>query len=471
MALTAVHHPAGDWKKVSLGSMGGFSAYGGGSGDSHLIALWNSTATGVTEGGSSGSGIFSAVGSPASEYRLRGGLHGGPSSCSATGADLRDYYSRFDRAYSFLSQYLNPGTTCSYTLSPTSQSVGAAASSGSFGVTAASGCTWSATSNASWITTSSSGSGSGTVNYSVAANTGAARSGTISVGGQTFTISQSAGSGGTPSSLISNGGFESGTSGWVQQATSGQPIITTSPSIAHTGSVVAWLGGYVSGTDIVYQDVTIPAGASQVTLAYWYLISTQEPAGSTAYDIMTVSIQNPSTGATLATLASYSNVNARSGWFQSQSFDLSAYAGQTVRLRFAAVNDFSNYSSFFIDDITLTAVTSGGTTGNNYTALWWNPSENGWGINFNHQGNILFGTLYTYDSSGQPLWLVMSDGAAAVGREHATPARSTARPARRSTRCRSRRSGRATSRPWGPCRSRSRAPARARSPIRSTASP
>jgi hypothetical protein len=33
----------------------------------------------------------------------------------------------------------------------------------------------------------------------------------------------------------------------------------------------------------------------------------------------------------------------------------------------------------------------------NYTALWWNAAENGWGLNLNHQGNTLFGTLYTYD--------------------------------------------------------------------------
>jgi hypothetical protein len=45
------------------------------------------------------------------------------------------------------------------------------------------------------------------------------------------------------------------------------------------------------------------------------------------------------------------------------------------------------------------------------TALWWNPAENGWGLNLNHQGNILFGTLFTYDASGAPLWLVMSGGA------------------------------------------------------------
>jgi hypothetical protein len=47
----------------------------------------------------------------------------------------------------------------------------------------------------------------------------------------------------------------------------------------------------------------------------------------------------------------------------------------------------------------------------NYTALWWNPAESGWGVNLNHQGNILFSTLFTYDSSRAPLWLVMSNGA------------------------------------------------------------
>ena len=49
-----------------------------------------------------------------------------------------------------------------------------------------------------------------------------------------------------------------------------------------------------------------------------------------------------------------------------------------------------------------------GTT--NYTALWWDREESGWGVNFNHQGNILFGTLFTYDADRAPLWLVMSAG-------------------------------------------------------------
>ena len=41
----------------------------------------------------------------------------------------------------------------------------------------------------------------------------------------------------------------------------------------------------------------------------------------------------------------------------------------------------------------------------NYTDLWWNPSESGWGINFSHQGDIVFATWFVYDSQGQPLWL------------------------------------------------------------------
>ena len=46
----------------------------------------------------------------------------------------------------------------------------------------------------------------------------------------------------------------------------------------------------------------------------------------------------------------------------------------------------------------------------NYTDLWWNPDESGWGINFNHQGQTIFGTLFTYGLDGQPDWFVMSAG-------------------------------------------------------------
>ena len=51
----------------------------------------------------------------------------------------------------------------------------------------------------------------------------------------------------------------------------------------------------------------------------------------------------------------------------------------------------------------------------NYTDLWWNPSEPGWGVNLSHQGEKLFATWFTYDTDGAGLWLVMSDSAAQPG--------------------------------------------------------
>ena len=93
---------------------------------------------------------------------------------------------------------VNQAATCGYSLSATSASVGAAASTGTVGVIpSAQNCGWAAVSNASWITISSgaSGTGNGTVGFSVGANTTAtARTGTLTVAGNTFTVNQAAGS-------------------------------------------------------------------------------------------------------------------------------------------------------------------------------------------------------------------------------------------------------------------------------------
>ena len=42
----------------------------------------------------------------------------------------------------------------------------------------------------------------------------------------------------------------------------------------------------------------------------------------------------------------------------------------------------------------------------NYQGLWWNASESGWGINFAHQGDVIFATWFTYDTAGKPWWLI-----------------------------------------------------------------
>lgn len=90
---------------------------------------------------------------------------------------------------------INETDTCSYSIAPTSQNFGLAGGNNSVGVTVINGCGWTAVSNDSWIsvTGGSSGNGNGTVNYSVAANNGLARTGTITIAGQTFTVTQDAG--------------------------------------------------------------------------------------------------------------------------------------------------------------------------------------------------------------------------------------------------------------------------------------
>jgi hypothetical protein len=62
-------------------------------------------------------------------------------------------------------------------------------------VTATSGCAWTAVSNAAFVTVTgnTSGTGSGTVGYSVAATTAMSqRIGTMTIAGQTFTVTQAA---------------------------------------------------------------------------------------------------------------------------------------------------------------------------------------------------------------------------------------------------------------------------------------
>ena len=61
-------------------------------------------------------------------------------------------------------------------------------------VTTGAGCGWTAVSNDAWITVTagSSGSGNGTVDYSVVANNGASRTGTITIAGATFAVEQAA---------------------------------------------------------------------------------------------------------------------------------------------------------------------------------------------------------------------------------------------------------------------------------------
>lgn len=42
----------------------------------------------------------------------------------------------------------------------------------------------------------------------------------------------------------------------------------------------------------------------------------------------------------------------------------------------------------------------------NFTGLWWNPAESGWGVNFDHQGDVVAATFFVYGQNNQPTWYI-----------------------------------------------------------------
>ncbi|HWI18191.1 MAG TPA: BACON domain-containing carbohydrate-binding protein [Vicinamibacterales bacterium] len=87
-------------------------------------------------------------------------------------------------------------TTCTFTISTTSFSLAGAGATASFSVNTGSTCAWTVTNNSQGfvsLTGSTSQTGPGTVNFTVAENTGAARTGSLTVAGQTISISQAEG--------------------------------------------------------------------------------------------------------------------------------------------------------------------------------------------------------------------------------------------------------------------------------------
>jgi Zn-dependent metalloprotease len=147
--------------------------------------------------------------------------------------------------------------------------------------------------------------------------------------------------GGCSGQKLANPGFESGNVSWT--ASSGV-IDSSTGQAARTGSWKAWLNGYgTTHTDTLSQSVSIPAGC-RATLSFYLHIDTAE-SGSTAYDKLTVKA-----GAT--TLATYSNVNAASGYVL-KSFDVSSLAGTTATISFSGVEDSSLQTSFVVDDTAL----------------------------------------------------------------------------------------------------------------------
>jgi len=242
------------------------------------------------------------------------------------------------------------GGTCSFSINPTSASFAAAGGSASVTVTTSAGCNWTAASNNSFITITSgaTGSGSGTVNYAVAANVSSARSGSLTIAGLTHSVSQ-AGTGGGCTNAIVNPGFESGTAPWTF---SGQ-VSRSTGTLPHSGLAYAILNGVNSSTGTLFQTVTVPSSGCS-NLQFWLNITTNEAAGAAVFDRLFIEVRS-TTGTLLATLATFSNQNSGTAgvYVLRGPFNLSSFAGQTVRIQFRGTNDITLPTIFRVDDVSL----------------------------------------------------------------------------------------------------------------------
>ena len=156
--------------------------------------------------------------------------------------------------------------------------------------------------------------------------------------------------------VIQDGGFEQGTAYWARNGGSG----ILQGSYPHSPSSWYAYGGDVntstfSSTGSVHQQVYIPANATTATLTFWRHIDTTETTTTASYDTLKLQIRN-SSGTVLATIATYSNLDAAPGYSQA-SFNLLAYKGQTIQIYFVGVEDASLKTSFVLDDFALNVTT------------------------------------------------------------------------------------------------------------------
>ena len=161
------------------------------------------------------------------------------------------------------------------------------------------------------------------------------------------------------SDLIVNGDFETD-QGWQFESSVGSTLIDT--ELPHTGKRSVWLGGTdKESLQYAYQDVQIPANVTKAQLSYWRLIhrETSGVIGALLSSEATFStLLARTSGESIATLEELDSSKADDSWRQ-VTFDLARYAGQTVRLVYSVQNPTGNVSSMFVDDVVLSACTTG----------------------------------------------------------------------------------------------------------------
>jgi hypothetical protein len=190
---------------------------------------------------------------------------------------------------------------CTYAISPASATVSGAASSVSVSVVSGTGCPWSVVNNSSFLSVAagSTGSGNGTVTLAVAHNTTtAARSGTATIGGQTFTVTQ----GTLPSMTIDRAALNFGAVHTGTSLSSQTPAQSVRLTQTGTQNAVTWTA--VSNVPWLTVTPASGTGAASLSVAIQFASSLAlPPATTTLTNIGAVTITYTGSATTTSTIA------------------------------------------------------------------------------------------------------------------------------------------------------------------------
>jgi hypothetical protein len=141
---------------------------------------------------------------------------------------------------------------------------------------------------------------------------------------------------------ITNGNFDSGDTAWTDFSSNGvYPIITHAaslPVLPYSGSYAAWMGGLPNEVNYVQQQVAVPANAPYLRFYHW-----MASADAPGFDFGRVKVN----GLAVETFDLSKDTN---GWVV-HTVNLTAYAGQSVSLRFEGTTDGSLNSNWFVDEV------------------------------------------------------------------------------------------------------------------------
>jgi len=152
--------------------------------------------------------------------------------------------------------------------------------------------------------------------------------------------------------------------GWAQVVIDPAfPLITGDGTlVAQSAPYKGWLGGIESNgfpatvTDVLYQDVVVPANTTQLVLTAYYEVRTgEDPAETTVFDSAAIDVTQTN-GTPIVTVRSLSNLTPTTAWTMVTHTFSPNLAGQTIRVRMTTTNDFFRATSFYFDTLSLRAL-------------------------------------------------------------------------------------------------------------------